>query len=874
MTVASQDPQGKGSIAEAARIWADAGFSVVPIRADGSKRPAVEWKIFQRARANEETIAKWWHPDDLGTQQLGIAVVCGKVSGNLEMTELEGRATSADVLEGLFDYFGTQLGQGEIPEWFDRIWVDGYVETTPSGGIHLLYRIADHEVPGNEKIARRPATADELAANPLDKVKVLAETRGEGGYVIVAPTGGTVHPTGLSWEVQAGQIGVVPTITWDQRNQLHDVIRTVLDQMPPEEPRERPRAVASNQTRTAGSTRPGDDFNERADWADILEPAGWTFSHTGGDTVYWTRPGKDRREGHSATTGRAGTGSADRLYVMSSATDLPTEQPLSKFFVYAHYNHGGDYNTAVYDLARQGYGDPLPRFVKPDYEAWDSPFRKVDIDIESSNVDSPVIRASPKFAMLVRSKGVRDYTLTGACVRFVDKWGCCVRYVTEQKMWRIWDGARWIEDAGGAQVSVAWEALTEEMDAEAKQMTADGSEFAKAYTSHVKKLRNNGPSGALKIIQSHVSCSASAFDADPRYLNLRNGVYDVVDQRFLEHDPKYMLTKMMGCGYTPEAKAPRAEKFLAELMPDFDQRDYVMRALGYTLTGEADQRAFFLLHGLPGTGKSQFIEMIKDIFGDYGVTAMASTFHKRTNVEAATPGLHALRGARFITTSETSQETQLDDELIKRFTGKDVLTTRSLYEVPQSWIPQGTIWFATNHLPKLASDEEAVWRRVKTLPFATQFSDDGSTGQVSQPNIGRKIAADEADGIFGMLVAALAAYRAKGHLAEPPSLKAAVASHRRDVDPVAQFVDDSILAGELVEAPGQQTDFGAVYQAYCNYHKQEVGSYPLGRRRFADSLRSILRYDRLLKSNGKTYLPGWIKKGWVVGGTDIGGQSP
>lgn len=874
MTVASQDPQGKGSIAEAARIWADAGFSVVPIRADGSKRPAVEWKIFQRARANEETIAKWWHPDDLGTQQLGIAVVCGKVSGNLEMTELEGRATADPKwLDDLYAAFDGSDGLPGWPSWFDDMWAHGYVEITPSGGLHFLYRIVDHEVPGNTKIARRPATAEELADNRDDKVKVLAETRGEGGYVIVAPTGGTVHPTGGAWEVQVGRIGEVPTITWDQRNLLHKVIRRVLDQMPKEEPRERQvRPVLAS----GSAARPGDDFNERADWADILEPHGWTVHHMGGGTTYWTRPGKSKRDGHSATTGHAGTGAQDRLYVMSSATEFDTDQPLTKFYVYTHYNHGGDLAKATKALAAHGYGDPAPKFVKPDYEAWENGIMGSTWGgmIQPSNVDSPVIRASPKFATLVRSKGVRDYTLTGACVRFVDKWGCCVRYVTEQKMWRIWDGARWIEDAGGAQVSVAWEALTEEMDAEAKQMTADGSEFAKAYTSHVKKLRNAGPSGALKIIQSHVSCSASVFDADPRYLNLRNGVYDVVDQRFLEHDPKYMLTKMMGCGYTPEAKAPRAEKFLAELMPDFDQRDYVMRALGYTLTGEADQRAFFLLHGLPGTGKSQFIEMIKDIFGDYGVTAMASTFHKRTNVEAATPGLHALRGARFITTSETSQETQLDDELIKRFTGKDVLTTRSLYEVPQSWIPQGTIWFATNHLPKLASDEEAVWRRVKTLPFATQFSDDGSTGQVSQPNIGRKIAADEADGIFGMLVAALAAYRAKGHLAEPPSLKAAVASHRRDVDPVAQFVDDSILAGELVEAPGQQTDFGAVYQAYCNYHKQEVGSYPLGRRRFADSLRSILRYDRLLKSNGKTYLPGWIKKGWVVGGTDIGGQSP
>lgn len=40
--------------------------------------------------------------------------------------------------------------------------------------------------------------------------------------------------------------------------------------------------------------RPGDDFNFRVDWADILEPHAW---HLAGDdasgTDYWCRPGKD-----------------------------------------------------------------------------------------------------------------------------------------------------------------------------------------------------------------------------------------------------------------------------------------------------------------------------------------------------------------------------------------------------------------------------------------------------------------------------------------------------------------------------------------------------------------------------------------------------
>ena len=49
--------------------------------------------------------------------------------------------------------------------------------------------------------------------------------------------------------------------------------------------------------------RPGDDFSARTDWADILLPLGAVLHHEANGERYWTRPGKDRRDGHSATTG-------------------------------------------------------------------------------------------------------------------------------------------------------------------------------------------------------------------------------------------------------------------------------------------------------------------------------------------------------------------------------------------------------------------------------------------------------------------------------------------------------------------------------------------------------------------------------------------
>lgn len=112
-----------------------------------------------------------------------------------------------------------------------------------------------------------------------------------------------------------------------------------------------------------GELRPGDDFNDRAHWADILTPHGWTYMYHRGSTWYWRRPGKDQGE-HSATTGRKGVGSEDRLYVFSDATSFEQNVPYNKFAAYALLNHGGDFAAATRDLRSQGFGGELPQLKR------------------------------------------------------------------------------------------------------------------------------------------------------------------------------------------------------------------------------------------------------------------------------------------------------------------------------------------------------------------------------------------------------------------------------------------------------------------------------------------------------------------------------
>lgn len=94
-------------------------------------------------------------------------------------------------------------------------------------------------------------------------------------------------------------------------------------------------------------------YERVTDWAEILEPAGWRLDHTDGTTRYWIRPGKDT-PGISMTTGHAGD--RDRAWCFSDAAGLPVQTPMTKQFLYAHYNHGGDLSAAAQYLYDRGFG--------------------------------------------------------------------------------------------------------------------------------------------------------------------------------------------------------------------------------------------------------------------------------------------------------------------------------------------------------------------------------------------------------------------------------------------------------------------------------------------------------------------------------------
>ncbi len=298
------------------------GMSIVPVKEDGTKAPDVNWLPYQNKRPSLKMLKTWFEDKE----RHGLYLICGAVSGNLEMLEWE---TAAD-----YSGFHVACERAGIGELLNRV-LDGYFEKAPGGGNHTLYRC--DEIAGNTKLA-----------NSADN-KTMIETRGEGGGVVIAPSHGSVHQSGKAYELISGGLEFVLTITPEERTMLHDIARSLDERVLVE------RTVRHNPKQPEGE-RPGDLDAAAHTWAEVLEPAGWRWVYEHGEEDFWRRPGKNI--GVSATTNYQGT---DLLKVFSSSTGFSTETTYSKFAVYALLMHGGDFAAAARQLGYDGYSaSPQP----------------------------------------------------------------------------------------------------------------------------------------------------------------------------------------------------------------------------------------------------------------------------------------------------------------------------------------------------------------------------------------------------------------------------------------------------------------------------------------------------------------------------------
>jgi putative DNA primase/helicase len=309
-----------------------AGICVIPPKQDGSKSPDVRsWAVYQRRRTTEEEVTTWY----TDPRRTGIGYVCGRVSGGLELLDFDDRASA-------WHAFGHLVADSSLKDVWQRI-VAGYWERTPTGGSHVLFR--SPRPTGALKLAQRPKRIVERH-HERDLWQSLIETKGEGGFTVVAPSHGMVHRSSGAYEMVSGGVTSIVTITAEERDALLAIAR-MLDQ----KPRPLYTATAASRRSASDSDKPGDRYNAETSWETLLPAYGWAIDRHHGPTTYWTRPGKDR--GVSASTNYQGN---DLLWVFTSSTELDPDRSYDRFGFYTVMEHEGNFRAAARALRDQYRG--------------------------------------------------------------------------------------------------------------------------------------------------------------------------------------------------------------------------------------------------------------------------------------------------------------------------------------------------------------------------------------------------------------------------------------------------------------------------------------------------------------------------------------
>lgn len=335
-------------------------------------------------------------------------------------------------------------------------------------------------------------------------------------------------------------------------------------------------------------------------------------------------------------------------------------------------------------------------------------------------------------------------------------------------------------------------------------------------------------------------------NANPFIINLKNGLYNLQEDKLVEHTPDYYSTVQLNASYDPKAQCPRFKQYLKEVL-DADQIPLIQEMLGYFLVPITRAQKCFVIVGEGGAGKSQLLLVLNQVL--LGSENVSNVSWQALNERFKTAELFGKLANIF---ADLPTKNIDDNGIFKALVGEDYLTVEKKNKNPFSFQSKARLLFSCNTIPRNLGDKsEGFYRRLILIRFDHAVPED-----IKDPNLLEKLR-NEADGIF--LFALEGLRRLIGN-----NYKFSVTErNNRELDQYREESDNVLsFVGECCEL-GEGFDYGSTelynaYKGFCddsgvkpysqkNFVKQLMANFPglergvdkLGKRRIITGLRFI-----------------------------------
>ena len=436
---------------------------------------------------------------------------------------------------------------------------------------------------------------------------------------------------------------------------------------------------------------------------------------------------------------------------------------------------------------------------------------------QCENVYQPPVKFRVKIGSRAGESGAAEplepklYTFDdmGNAERFLDLFGEDFRYNYTDKTFLYWDGCRWAADQTGA-VERSADVSVEAMSAEAEWYEKNGDEdAAKAFRKHIKASRSNkSKTNMLKEVQHNMPIMPFQLDKHKMAFNVPNGTLSLKSGQLVPAKRDYFITKFSPVEFTDNADCPMWRRFLDDIFGgDKELIRYIQKAVGYSMTGDTSEQCVFFLYGTGRNGKSTFLDVLREIFGDYVSNIQPETIMVKNSMgNGINSDIARLKGARMVTTVEPNEGVRLNEGLIKQLTGDDAVTARKLYGNEFEFKPEFKLWMATNHKPIIRGTDDGIWRRIHMIPFTVQIPADKVDRQLKS-KLEREYPAILRWAVEGCLL-----WQREG-LKQPRAVLDMTREYRREMDVISGFLDDRCEMGEGFSA--KSSELYAAYSAWC-----------------------------------------------------------
>ncbi len=311
--------------------------------------------------------------------------------------------------------------------------------------------------------------------------------------------------------------------------------------------------------------------------------------------------------------------------------------------------------------------------------------------------------------------------------------------------------------------------------------------------------------------------------SDEVLINLQNGTFEInaEDIKLREHSQNDFLTYQLTFDYDENAKCPKWQKFLDEVLPSPETQKNLAEYFGYVFTKRLKLEKALFLYGGGQNGKGVVYDVMNAVLGRENVSPFSLA-------DLMLPYNRALIADKLLNYSSEANAT-INRDIFKNLVSNEAIQARLLYGQSFTMTDYAKLAFNCNSLPKETEQTKAYFRRFLIVPFNVTIDDKNKN-----PNLAKEIIKDELSGIFNWLLEGLQRLLTQNGFSDSQASDDAIAKYQTESNSVAMFLNEENYKADLNNWLLFKEFYGE-YKSFC----QDDNYRAVSKREFTNRLKNL-----------------------------------